>query len=138
MAARSITLHGTATTAEEAITESGRLLVEAGAVDPDYVDAMHEREKSVSTFMGNGLAIPHGTNEAKKSIRRSAMSLIRYDQPVDWNGQEVEFAVAIAGQGDEHLTLLQNVAMVFSDPAQVERLRTAETEEEILAIFGTD
>lgn len=138
MAARSITLHGTATTAEEAITESGRLLVDAGAVDPDYVDAMHEREKSVSTFMGNGLAIPHGTNEAKKSIRRSAMSLVRYDQPVDWNGQEVEFAVAIAGQGDEHLTLLQNVAMVFSDPDQVERLRTAETEEEILAIFGTD
>ena len=74
----SIVLVGTATTRDEAITESGRLLVEAGAVTPAYVDAMHEREKSVSTHMGNGLAIPHGTNEAKSAIRRTAISFVRY------------------------------------------------------------
>ena len=64
-------LGGTATTRDAAITEAGDLLVAAGAVDPSYVDAMHEREKSVSTAMGNGLAIPHGTNEAKGLIRRT-------------------------------------------------------------------
>ena len=65
LALDSIVLNGTATTRDEAITEAGQLLVAAGAVEPAYVDAMHEREKSVSTYMGNGLAIPHGTNEAK-------------------------------------------------------------------------
>ena len=64
-------LGGTATSRDAAITEAGQLLVAAGAVDPTYVDAMHEREKSVSTHMGNGLAIPHGTNEAKGLIKHT-------------------------------------------------------------------
>ena len=71
---------------DEAITEAGRLLVASGAVDEAYVDAMHERETSVSTFMGNGLAIPHGTNEAKALIRHTAISFVRYDEPIDWKG----------------------------------------------------
>ena len=65
-----IVLGGQATDRDAAITEAGQLLVAAGAVDEAYVDAMHERETSVSTFMGNGLAIPHGTNEAKALIRQ--------------------------------------------------------------------
>ena len=65
LALEAIVLDGTATNSAEAINEAGQLLVAAGAVDPAYVDAMHEREQSVSTYMGNGLAIPHGTNEAK-------------------------------------------------------------------------
>ena len=59
------------------------LLVAAGAVSQAYVAAMHERETSVSTYMGNGLAIPHGTNEAKSEIARSAMCFIRYAEPID-------------------------------------------------------
>ena len=89
--------------ADDAITEAGRLLVAAGAVDESYIDSMHERETSVSTMMGNGLAIPHGTNEAKGSIRRSAMSFVRYDDGIDWNGKPAEFVVGIAGAGDDHL-----------------------------------
>ena len=65
LARQSIVLGGTATSRDDAISEAGDLLVAAGAVDPAYVDAMHERETSVSTAMGNSLAIPHGTNEAK-------------------------------------------------------------------------
>ena len=101
----SIVLNGTARTRDEAITEAGRLLVAAGAVDDSYVEAMHEREKSVSTFMGNGLAIPHGTNEAKPSIRRTAISFVRYAEPIDWKGQPAEFVVGIAGAGDDHLSV---------------------------------
>lgn len=134
----SIVLQGTATSADSAIDEAGSLLVAAGAVGEDYVSAMHDREASVSTFMGNGLAIPHGTNEAKSSIRRSAMTLTRYPGGIDWNGSPVTFVVGIAGQGNEHLELLQKVAMTFSDPAQVERLEKATSPDEILDIFGSD
>ncbi len=132
----SIVLAGTATTRDDAITEAGRLLVECGAVEPSYVDAMHERESSVSTFMGNGLAIPHGTNEAKDSIRRTAMSFVRYPQPIEWNGKPVEFVVGIAGAGQDHMALLTQIAHVFLDKDQVERLRTAQSRGEIQAVIA--
>ncbi|MDO5645795.1 MAG: PTS mannitol transporter subunit IICBA [Dermabacter sp.] len=133
---KSIVLNGVARSMGEAIEEAGNLLLEAEAVDRSYIDAMHEREASVSTFMGNGLAIPHGTNEAKEAIHRTAMSVVRYATPLDWNGQQVDFVVAIAGLGDEHLSLLQNIAVVFADEEQVNRLRAAGSRDEILAIFS--
>ena len=134
----SIVLDGTARDSASGIDEAGALLVAAGAVDESYVAAMHDREASVSTFMGNGLAIPHGTNEAKSSIQRSAMSFVRYPGGIDWNGNPTTFVIGIAGVGNEHLTLLQKVAMTFSDPAQVERLEKATTTEEILEILGDE
>ncbi len=132
----SIVLAGTATDRDDAITEAGRLLVECGAVEESYVDSMHERESSVSTFMGNGLAIPHGTNDAKHHIRRTAMSFVRYPQPVDWNGKPVEFVVGIAGAGQDHMALLTRIAHVFLDKDQVEQLRTAQTREQIQAVLA--
>lgn len=134
----SIILDGTATDSATGIDEAGALLVAAGAVDKSYVAAMHDREASVSTFMGNGLAIPHGTHEAKSSITRSAMSFVRYPGGIDWNDNPTTFVIGIAGVGDEHLALLQKVAMTFSDPAQVERLEQATTTEEILEILGDE
>ncbi|MGP9843049.1 PTS sugar transporter subunit IIA [Brachybacterium sp. 107] len=134
----SIVLTGTATDSASGIDEAGALLVGAGAVDQGYVDAMHAREATVSTFMGNGLAIPHGTNDAKSTIKRSAMSFVRYPDGIEWNGNPTKFVIGIAGVGNEHLELLQKVAMTFSDPAQVERLEQATSAEEILAIFGDE
>ena len=131
----SIVLDGRARSAEEAITEAGALLVDAGAVDPSYVDAMHERERSVSTYMGNGLAIPHGTNDAKGSIRRTGISFVRYAEPVDWNGKPAEFVVGIAGAGKDHLALLTQIAQVFLDPAEVAKLRAARTPEDVKAVL---
>ncbi|MDX1875955.1 PTS mannitol transporter subunit IICBA [Mycolicibacterium sp. 120266] len=133
----SIVLDGSAANAHDAITEAGQLLVAAGAVDPSYVDAMHEREKSVSTYMGNGLAIPHGTNEAKGAIRKTGISFVRYPEPIDWNGKPAEFVVGIAGAGDDHMALLTRIAHVFLDKEQVARLRAAGTAEEIRAVFST-
>jgi PTS system mannitol-specific IIA component len=132
----SIVLSGSARTRDDAITEAGRLLVAAGAVDDSYVDAMHEREKSVSTFMGNGLAIPHGTNEAKPSIRRTAISFVRYDEPIDWKGQPAEFVVGIAGAGDDHLSVLSSLAGIFTDDDAIARLRAASAPAEVLAALG--
>lgn len=132
----SIVLAGSATTAEAAITEAGNLLVSAQAVDAAYVDAMHEREKSVSTYMGNGLAIPHGTNDAKGAIRHSGISFVRYPEPIDWNGKPAEFVVGIAGAGKDHMALLTRIAHVFLDKDEVERLRRASTPEEVRAVLS--
>lgn len=121
---RSIVAAGAAGDRDAAIREAGGLLRDAGAVTDAYVEAMLEREGSVSTFMGNFLAIPHGTNEAKDAIVRSALSLVRYDEPIDWDGQEVRFVVGIAGRDNEHLDILAKIAMIFSDAAAVERLLT--------------
>ena len=135
LARESILLHGTATSRDAAITEAGDLLVAAGSVDPTYVDAMHDREKSVSTAMGNSLAIPHGTNEAKGLIRRTGISFVRYDEPLDWNGKPTEFVIGIAGAGDDHLALLSRIAETFTDQDAVARLRAATTQDEVLAIL---
>lgn len=130
-----IRLHGTARTRDDAIREVGALLVDAGAVDQSYADAMFERERSVTTYMGNELAIPHGTNEAKDGIHRSALALVRYDEPIDWGGNPVRFAVGIAGQGDEHLEILSSIALAFSDEAQLGKLRTASEPGDVLAVL---
>lgn len=135
LSADTIVLDGHASSRDEAIDAAGALLVSAGAVDQAYVEAMHEREKSVSTFMGNGLAIPHGTNEAKDSIKKSAVSFIRLDEPVDWGGKPATFVVGIAGADGSHLKTLAKIAKIFGKADTVEQLENATTKEEILAIF---
>ncbi|HET9127707.1 MAG TPA: PTS mannitol transporter subunit IICBA [Propionibacteriaceae bacterium] len=131
-----ITLNGSARSKDDAIREAGQMLVEEGAVDNGYIAAMYDREKSVSTFMGNGLAIPHGTNEAKQFINRSAMSFVRYDQPIDWNGNPVRFVIGIAGKNKEHLTILGKIARIFSNTESVQALENARTEQEVLDILA--
>lgn len=130
-----VVAEGTATTKDEAIREAGALLVSSGAVDASYVDAMLERETSVSTYMGNLLAIPHGTNESKDAIKTSALSLVRYDHAIDWDGEEVRFAVGIAGVGDEHLGILSKIAVVFSDEDEVAKLVNAKDADELYALL---
>jgi mannitol/fructose-specific phosphotransferase system IIA component len=120
-----VVVPGRARTQEEAIREAGELLVGAGAVSPAYVDAMLERERTVSTFMGNGLAIPHGTNESKGEIVRSAMCLIRYDEPVDWGGNPARVVVGIAGVGEEHLEILGKIAIIFADSDEAQKVLDA-------------
>lgn len=130
-----VVMTGRARTRDDAVTEAGELLVAQGAVEQSYVAAMHERERSVSTHMGNLLAIPHGTNEAKGAIRRSAISFVRYDEPLDWNGKEVRFVVGIAGAGDDHLGILRSLATVFADKERVAELERATTPAEVRAVL---
>ena len=131
-----IILNGKATTPAEAIDESGRLLVAAGAVTDDYLGYMHDREASVSTYMGNFLAIPHGSNEGKETILDSALSFVRYETPIDWKGNPVRFAVGIAGKEGGHLEILSKIALVFSDEDEVQKLIDATSKDEIMAILG--
>ena len=131
-----IKVPGTARTKDDAIREAGEILVDAGAVTPDYIDAMFEREKSISTYMGNYLAIPHGTNEAKGFIHTSAMSFVRFDEELDWKGKPVKFVIGIAGKGNEHLGILGKIAKIFSDSDAVKALENARSSDEVLEILG--
>ena len=131
-----INLHGTAKTSAEAIDEAGRILVATGAVTAEYPRYMHDREVLVSTYMGNFLAIPHGTNEGKDTVLASALSFVRYDDPIDWGGNPVRFVVGIAGKDGGHMDVLSSIALIFSDEEQVDRLLVAETPEEVLGLLG--
>ena len=136
LAEDSIVLDGGAASRDDAISRAGELLVAAGAVDSSYVAAMHEREASVSTAMGNFLAIPHGTNEAKAAVSRTAISFVRYREGIDWNGREVRYVVGIAALGNEHLKLLARLAELFTDEEQVRRLEAARSPLDVLAVLG--
>ena len=136
LTASQIKTPGTATNKDEAIREAGQILVDSGAVGPEYIDAMFEREKSVSTYMGNFLAIPHGTNEAKDSIKASALSVVRYENPIDWDGNEVRFAIGIAGYEGGHLEILGKVAIVFSDMDEVDKLVAAGSAQELYDLLN--
>lgn len=136
LARESVILNGAAASRDAAIDEAGTLLLARGAVNAAYVASMHEREESVSTYMGNFLAIPHGTNEAKGNIASSAVSIIRYPEGIDWNGKPVKFVVGVAGVNNEHLAILSSIARVFTDKDQVARLESATSVDEVLDIFG--
>jgi PTS system mannitol-specific IIA component len=131
-----VSVNGTATTQEEAIREAGQILAAAGAVTADYVTYMLERETSVSTYMGNYLAIPHGTNEGKDTILDSALSFVRYQNPIDWDGNEVRFVVGIAGKDNGHLEILSKIAIIFSDDDEVAKLLAANSAEEIFELLS--
>ena len=133
-----IKLSGAATTRDDAIREVGALLVASGAVTQAYADAMFDREAAVSTYMGNLLAIPHGTNEPKDGILDSALAFVRYDAAIDWDGNPVRFVVGIAGKGDDHLGILSGIALAFSDEATVEKLAAAATPQEIAELIDLD
>ncbi len=121
---------------DSAIEAAGSKLVEAGAVTQDYIQAMKEREAIVSTYMGNFLAIPHGTDEAKSAVLKSGIVLIQAPEGIDWDGNEVKVDVGIAGKDGEHLDLLSQIAIVFSEEENVERVINAQSAEEINAIFN--
>ncbi|WP_440710125.1 PTS sugar transporter subunit IIA [Herbiconiux sp. YIM B11900] len=131
-----IRISGTARTKEEAIREAADILIAAGAVEAGYLDYMLQREETVSTYMGNLLAIPHGTNEGKDTILASALSFVRYDEALDWGGEEVRFVVGIAGKDGGHMDILTKIAIVFSDDDDVAKLLAASDAGEILEILG--
>lgn len=121
---------------DEAIRRAGELLVANGNVDERYIDSMFEREQSVSTFMGNAVAIPHGTNESKDSVLNSGLSIITVPEGVDYgDGNVAKLIIGIAGKGGEHLEILSQIALVVSDEENVEKIVAASSKEELLAYF---
>ncbi|WP_433391935.1 PTS sugar transporter subunit IIA [Micromonospora sp. KLBMP9576] len=135
LARDAIRLHERAGSRDEAIRRCGAVLVEVGAVAPAYVDAMLAREESVSTYIGEGVAIPHGTLHGKESVRRDALAVLRFPDGVDWDGFDVRVCVAIAAVGDGHVDILARLAAVLMDPAQAQRLRNSTNVDEVITIL---
>lgn len=128
-------LNQTIQSQEEAIEKAGELLVKSGAVTEDYISAMKEREQFVSTFMGNGLAIPHGTDEAKNEVLQSGLSFIQIPNGIDWDGETVNVVIGIAGKDGEHLDLLSQIAVAFSEEENVDTIVNAQDTETIRRVF---
>ena len=111
-------------TKEEAIRAAGALLAKRGYVDDSYADAMVEREKLVSTYMGMGVAIPHGTSQKKGTVKKSGVVLLQYPQGVDFGDEKAYLVFGIAGVGNDHLDLLGNVCEILEDEDALEQLKT--------------
>ncbi len=109
---------------EAAIRAAGALLVAQGCVDETYVEAMVEREKLVSTYMGMGLAIPHGTSEAKGSVKKTGIVLVQYPEGVSFGDEDAQLVFGIAGIGDEHLDLLAKICAALEDTDVLEKMKT--------------
>jgi mannitol PTS system EIIA component len=121
---------------DDAIRQAGQALLDVGAIDASYIDAMLERENSVSTFVGEGVAIPHGTLAGKESVKKDALSVIRFPDGVDWDGNPVSVAVGIAAKGNGHIALLSQLATILLDPEKAEALRSATTSEAVYELLA--
>jgi mannitol/fructose-specific phosphotransferase system IIA component len=122
----------------DAVRQSGQVLVDIGAVEAPYVDAMLERERLISTSLGEGFAIPHGTDESKRYIRETMLSFLQFPDGVAWDDDDVIVCVGIAAVGDEHVGVLANLARILTVPESAARLRAAERPEDVLAILASD
>jgi len=123
-------------TKDEAIQASGELLMAHGAVDEAYIEAMHERERVQSVYMGMGVAIPHGTNEVKDSVKKTCVTLHQYPDGVDWGDEKAYLVFGIAGAGGEHLQVLANVAKALEDEDIVEQMRTTTDVDWLLSVLS--
>ncbi|EEN4662215.1 fused PTS fructose transporter subunit IIA/HPr protein [Salmonella enterica] len=121
---------------EEAIRQIAAALAQAGNVAGGYVDGMLAREQQTSTFLGNGIAIPHGTTDTRDQVLKTGVQVFQFPQGVIWGeGQVAYVAIGIAASSDEHLGLLRQLTHVLSDDSVAEQLKSATTAEELRALL---
>ena len=115
----------------------GDVMVRSGEVSPGYARAMFEKEDQYSTWITEGVALPHGTNRAKKEVLRNSIVFVQIPKGVDWGrGKTVYLAIGLAGTGDEqHLQLLAELAGVLERPETIERLRSSTSSEEVVGML---
>lgn len=130
-----VRLDGAAAGWEDAVREVGAVLVGIGAVAPGYVDLMLEREQSVSTFVGEGVAIPHGTLAGRDLVLRDSLCVVQYPSGVDWHGEDVRTCIGIAAGGDGHVPILAQLAELLMEPERAEALRDATAVDDVLRLL---
>ncbi|MGI6108781.1 MAG: PTS sugar transporter subunit IIA, partial [Eubacteriaceae bacterium] len=134
---KNIRLNQKAAPKNDVIRAAGQMLVDSGCVDPIYVDAMLLREESFATNIGNGIAIPHGVEEAKKNVHHSGISIQTFPETTEWEGGPVKLVIGIAGLGDKHLDILARIATKLAKPEEVDRVLQM-TPDEIVTFFTED
>ncbi len=121
---------------EDAIRQIAAALVQAGNVADGYVNGMLAREQQTSTFLGNGIAIPHGTTDTRDQVLKTGVQVYQFPKGVLWgDGQVAYVAIGIAASSDEHLGLLRQLTHVLSDDAVAAQLQSATTAEELRALL---
>jgi multiphosphoryl transfer protein len=129
---KSICLDCKAVSKNEAIQEVGWLLVENGNILPDYIESMHGREKVANTYLGNGIAIPHGLQDDRDFIKQTGIAVVQIKEGVEWNtGERVHLIFGIAAKTDEHIEILGNLTDLVSEPDVVEKLSITENAQDI-------
>ena len=119
-----------------AINKVGAMLLKSGYIQEPYINAMHQRDKSLSVFLGNYLAVPHGEYEAKDFILQSGISVLVLPKGMDWNNNKVHFVVGLAGKGNEHMNILSNIAGIFQEKENVMKLLDGNSIEKIYQEFS--
>ncbi|MGR5268430.1 PTS mannitol transporter subunit IICBA [Vibrio astriarenae] len=135
----SIFLGLTATKKEDAIKFAGEQLVKLGNVSPEYVDGMFAREELVSTYLGESIAVPHGTIEAKQYVQKTGIVFCQYPEGIQWGEDEDDIAkivIGIAAQGDEHNMVLMAITNSLDDEEAVECLQNTTNPEDVLRILN--
>ena len=130
-----VRLDAAAADRDDAIRQCGRVLVDVGAVEPAYIEAMVERERSVPTYVGEGVAIPHGTLAGKEAVRHDAICVLRFPGGVDWDGDRVVLCVGIAAKGDGHVRILSELAQILLDPDRARLLRETSDVDEVVRLL---
>jgi mannitol PTS system EIIA component len=133
-----VRLAASATDKLDAVRQCGQALVDCGCVDESYVDGMLERESTISTYVGEGFAIPHGTEASKAAVRRDALSFVRFPAGVDWDGEPVSVCIGIAAANNGHLSILAALAQILLEPDKADALRHAESFEDVIRMLASD
>lgn len=137
---KQIRINQSVKTKEDAIRMAGQLLVDNGNVDAPYIDSMLARNRDVSVYMGNFIAIPHGTEDGKQYIKETGISVVQLPWGVDFaddpaDEKLVTVVFGIAGLNGEHLQLLSQIALFCSDIHNVEKLADAQSAAEIIDLL---
>ncbi|PNQ84315.1 PTS sugar transporter subunit IIA [Paenibacillus polymyxa] len=133
-----IKMNATAKDKYEAIRMAGQILLDAGHITSEYIDKMLEREEIVSTYIGNGLAIPHGTKESKTLVQSTGISIVQFPQGVDFGKEKAYMVIGIAAQGGDHMEILTSIAVVCAEEENMDKLRNAVTAQEIIDLFESE
>ncbi len=132
-----ISLQASATDKADAIRKAGQLLVDSGCVLPEYVNGMLKREESMSTSLGNGVAIPHGEYENRDHILQTGISVLQLTEAVEWDdGDRVSMVIGIAAAGDEHVGVLSNLAEVIDNEETLNELLKTNDPDVIVKYLG--
>lgn len=129
------------TNKEEAIRYCGQLLADGGYVNPNYIDAMVRRDQELSVYMGNFIAIPHGTDDAKKEVLKTGVTVVQVPKGVNFGTEEdpqiATVLFGIAGLGNEHLELIQKISIFCADVDNVVKLADAQSQDEIIRLLNS-
>lgn len=139
LSAKSIALQAQAADKQDAIRQAGELLVTGGFVEAAYIEGMLAREETMSTYLGNGVAIPHGQFDDLAQVKETGISVLQLPEGVEWDeGETALLVIGIAANSDEHINILSNLANAIEDPAAVQELVDAKDAATIIAALSGD